>query len=89
MHAGRGGGGTAHIVPVPGVMGVKDFALNYRSFLERYKFERFDRIFDKGKIIDELYVGELLWAELWEIKFMAREEGNGFILMSKQPFSSF
>ena len=30
--------GTAHIVPVPGVMGVKDFALNYANILERYKF---------------------------------------------------
>ena len=41
MHAG----GTAHIVPVPGVMGVKDFALTYSNILERYKFERFGRTF--------------------------------------------
>ena len=41
MHAG----GTAHIVPVPGVMGVKDFALTYSNILERYKFERYGRTF--------------------------------------------
>ena len=58
MHAG----GTAHIVPVPGVMGVKDFALNYSNILERYKFERFGRtFFDKGRIIVRpFYVWELI-----------------------------
>ena len=44
--------------------------------------------FDKGKIIENLYVGELFSAAtsrtVREIKFMAREEGNGSILMSKQ-----
>ena len=38
------GGRTAHIVPVPRLMGLKDFPLNYCSFLERYKLWRFDRI---------------------------------------------
>ena len=58
MHAG----GTAHIVPVPGVMGVRDFAMNYSNILERYKFERFGRtFFDKGRIIVRpFYVWELI-----------------------------
>ena len=85
MHAG----GTAHIVPVPGVMGVKDFALNYSNILERYKFERFGRtFFDKGRIIVRpFYVWELILIlesrTARDIKFMARER-NGSILMSKQ-----
>ena len=57
------GGRTAHIVPVPGVMGVKDFALNYSNILERYKFERFGRtfFFYKGRIIVRpFYVWELI-----------------------------
>ena len=37
--------GTAHIVPVPGVMGVKDFALNYANILERYKFRKIWQFF--------------------------------------------
>ena len=90
MHAG----GTAHIVPVPGVMGVKDFALTYSNILERYKFERFGRafFFDKGRIIVRpFYVWELILIlgsrTARDIKFMARER-NGSILMSKQVGSS-
>ena len=43
------GGRTAHIVPVPRLMGLKDFPLNYCSFLERYKLWRFDRIIWQGQ----------------------------------------
>ena len=94
--------GTAHIVPVPGVMGVKDFALNYANIFERYKFWKIWQFFsEKGRIIgSRLYVWELILISAWsrtarDIKFMAREEGNGSILMSKQvgfcssPFLTF
>ena len=69
---------------------MKDFALNYSNILERYKFERFGRtFFDKGRIIVRpFYVWELILIlgsrTARDIKFMAREEGNSSILMSKQ-----
>ena len=59
------------------VMGLKDFALSYSDILERNKFNSFDRVFDKGRIIGRFYVCELILIlarrTAKDIKFMAHE----------------